>query len=77
MYNRFGGGFGGGNMQNLLREAQKMQEKKSTKAEWKQSCALSRDSAKAGAMPAVIAIQFFGRALYFFLKAGEIFVFSG
>lgn len=26
MYNRFGGGFGGGNMQNLLREAQKMQE---------------------------------------------------
>lgn len=26
MYNNFRGGFGGGNMQNLLREAQKMQE---------------------------------------------------
>ena len=26
MYNNFRGGFGGGNMQNLLRQAQKMQE---------------------------------------------------
>ena len=26
MYNNFKGGFGGGNMQNLLRQAQKMQE---------------------------------------------------
>ena len=33
MYNNFRGGFGGGNMQNLLREAQKMQEEMKKKQE--------------------------------------------
>ena len=31
MYNNFKGGFGGGNMQNLLRQAQKMQEEMAQK----------------------------------------------
>ena len=31
MYNNFKGGFGGGNMQNLLRQAQKMQEEMEAK----------------------------------------------
>lgn|SRR5574344_1002239 len=31
MYNNFNGGFGGGNMQNLIRQAQKMQEEMQAK----------------------------------------------
>jgi len=32
MYNNYRGGFGGGNMQNLLKQAQKMQEEMQKKA---------------------------------------------